>query len=139
MSVPNSYPIEIVEMDSFTVEAERLLTEDEVDGLKTYLAQNPEAGVVIKGAHGVRKIRWGLQKQNKGKLGGARAIYYYRDLNMPLYLLSVYAKSEKIDLSEKDKKAIKSLIGELINTNSEKTWNIIHMAVNGNWRKGDSR
>jgi hypothetical protein len=80
-------------------------------------------------------MRWGLKRQNKGKLGGARVIYYYRDLNMPLYLLSVYAKSEKINLSARDKKDMGLLIEELVNINSEKTWNQIRVATNRDGQK----
>ena len=82
-----SYEIEIVQIDEFQKQAKGLLTRDGVMGLMMRLAINPEAGDVIPGTNGVRKIRWGMD--GCGKRSGARVIYYYRDLNMPLYLLAV--------------------------------------------------
>ena len=97
-------------------------------GLMTYLAGNPEAGDVIPGTNGVRKLRWGME--NIGKRRGARVIYFYRDLNMPLYLLAVYAKSEKMDLKPKEKKEFRELVDVLVSRHGEITWdNVVRVQV----------
>ena len=61
---------------------------DDVERMRliAYLAARPASGVVIPGAGGVRKLRWGLE--GRGKRGGARVIYYFADWSMPVFLLS---------------------------------------------------
>ncbi len=75
--------------------------------LVQYLARNPTAGDVIPGSGGVRKIRWGLE--GRGKRGGARVIYYFHDMEMPLYLFSAYAKNEREDLDQSEIKAYRKM------------------------------
>jgi len=70
-----------------------------------FIARNPEAGDVIRDSGGVRKVRWG--RQGTGKRGGARVIYFFHDKEMPLYLLMVYAKAVRADLSPDAKKAVR--------------------------------
>jgi len=57
----------------------------------------PEAGDLIPGSGGVRKVRWG--RQGSVKRGGVRIIYFYHHPAMPLYLLMIYAKARRDDLS----------------------------------------
>lgn len=104
--------IEVVELRSFVRDVKSVLTEEQLTGLKTFLAGNPEAGDVVPGTNGVRKLRWRME--HRGKRGGARIIYYYRDLNMPLFLIAAFAKSEKIDLTGREKAAIRKLVDELV-------------------------
>jgi hypothetical protein len=70
-----------------------------------YLARNPTAGNVIPGSGGVRKLRWGLE--GRGKRGGARVIYFFHDLEMPLLLLKAYAKNDQADLSSDELKTMR--------------------------------
>jgi mRNA-degrading endonuclease RelE of RelBE toxin-antitoxin system len=93
----------IVELHAFARDVKDLLENDQVDELKGYLAENPEAGAVIPGAGGVRKLRWSAS--GRGTRGGARVIYYYLDREMPLYLISIFAKSQKTDLNAGELKA----------------------------------
>ena len=86
-------PITVVETPEFLSATRKLLTEEERAVLVDYLAHNPTAGELITGTGGVRKLRWKVP--GRGKRGGARIIYYFRDLNMPLYLIAVYKKTEK--------------------------------------------
>lgn len=132
MSLPNSYPIDIIETDNFLTEVSDLLTAEELSGLKTYLARNPESGVVIPGTNGIRKIRWGQKSKNRGKRGGVRAIYYYRDLNMPLFLLAVYAKGKKTDLSDRDKEELKALVDKVVNLHTEHTYSTVLQLIVSN-------
>ena len=88
-------------------------------GLIDYLAGNPEAGDVIIGMGGVRKLRWRLQ--GRGKRGGARVIYFFHDINMPVYLMSVYAKNEQPDLSPREQKEFRQAADLLIKLRGKKS------------------
>jgi hypothetical protein len=93
-----SYPITVVEMEEFLAATRKLMDEEERAELVSYLAYHPTAGVVIPGTGGIRKIRWGLE--GRGKRSGARVIYFYHDVDMPLFLLGAYAKNEQENLSQ---------------------------------------
>jgi hypothetical protein len=101
----------VVETSSFTRSAERVLTEEEYAELVLLLASNPEIGDEIPGTGGVRKLRFGAQ--GKGKSGGVRVIYYYYDLENPLYAILLYSKNEQRDLNPKQKKDIARFAAEI--------------------------
>ncbi|EPT1453034.1 type II toxin-antitoxin system RelE/ParE family toxin [Escherichia coli] len=86
---------------------DELLTPDDFAKFQAYLIANPEAGDRIERTGGCRKIRWALP--GKGKSGGVRAIYYYLSELGEIYLLYVYPKSVRDDLTEKQKAAMKKL------------------------------
>lgn len=113
----NEYWITIVTLKSFERAVDGLLTEDEVSGLIAYLANHPDDGAVMPGTGGIRKLRWGAR--GRGKSGGARVIYYFHDLNMPLYVLTAYGKGEKIDLSMSEKAQMRRLVDEIV----QQHWN----------------
>ena len=106
------YPISIAELRSATKDMDRILSEDERHKLTDYLAFNPECGDVIPGGQGIRKYRWPYRE--KGKSGGLRVIYYYHDLNMPLYILAVYSKGEVLRLSKREELEMGKLVKELV-------------------------
>lgn len=96
--------ITVVETSSFKAMAKGVLTAEETIGLIDTLAANPEAGAVIVGGAGIRKVR--VSAKGKGKSGGARVIYYYHDNSIPIFLLTVFAKNEKDNLSDAEKAAL---------------------------------
>jgi hypothetical protein len=104
-------PMTVVETQTFLERAEAILDESERAELIAYLATNPEAGQLIAGTGGARKLRWAAQ--GKGKRGGARTIYYYHDESIPLFVLDIYAKNEKANLSEADKRSLKRLLAQI--------------------------
>ncbi len=116
----SDYEISVAETATFRRDAKRLLSDEERENLIDHLAHNPEAGDIVPSSGGVRKLRWGMG--NRGKRRGARVIYYFRDLNMPLYLLAAYAKSSKIDLSEAEWRTIRKLVDELVEHHARKRW-----------------
>jgi len=68
------------------------LTEDEYSGLQGYLIKHPDAGDLVPGSGGVRKVRWG--SMGKGKRGGVRIIYYFKRQDDEIWMLTVYGKSQ---------------------------------------------
>ena len=78
--------------------------------LQARLAANPEAGDLIPGTGGFRKVRWADPRRGKGRRGGLRVIYYYFPSGHQIWLMTVYGKDEASDLSPKQKKALKDSI-----------------------------
>lgn len=87
----------IVELPEFLKRSEKLLSDEEKQSVINYLAAHPATGVVIQKTGGIRKLRWSAQ--GKGKSGGVRIIYYYHNTSMPLFLLTLFGKGEKANLS----------------------------------------
>ena len=121
-----TYFITIAEMDQFCADAEAIFTESEYDELVLFLAEHPDAGELIPGTGGVRKVRWAARGQ--GKRGGARVIYYFRDLNVPVYLLAAYAKNEKLNLSQKDKKMMSTLVDAIVEESMARRFRVVKRA-----------
>ena len=88
----------VVETPFFLRKAATLLAEDERSELVTFLGGNPEAGAVVPETGGVRKVRWATQ--GRGKSGGVRVIYYFHNEAFPVFLLTVYAKNQKANLTK---------------------------------------
>lgn len=100
-------PITVVESREFLTATKKLMDDTERAELVLYLAYNPTAGDVIPGSGGVHKLRWGLE--GRGKRGGARVIYFFHDVEMPLYLFTAYAKNEREDLEQSEIKSYTKL------------------------------
>ena len=113
-SVANRTPVTIVETPEFISCAKKLLTDEEREELIGYLAYNPTAGDVVPGAGGIRKIRWKLS--GRGKRGGARVIYFVHGASIPLFLLTAFAKNERVDLSQADRNDFQRLTKFLVET-----------------------
>lgn len=105
-------PTTITELPEYIVRAASLLNESERKSIIDYLAEHPCAGALIEGTGGVRKLRWG--RGNKGKSGGVRVIYYYHSDHIPLYLLTVFGKSERANLSKADRNQLAKLVDILV-------------------------
>ena len=104
--------ITIVELPEFIRKSEKLMSAEERDQLLSFLATNPTAGVLIQGTGGVRKVRWA--KGNKGKSGSTRVIYFYHNPDMPLFLLTVFSKSERENLSKAERNELAGLTKLLV-------------------------
>ena len=100
----------IVETSIFTRQVLELLTDDEYRQLQVALANRPEAGVIIKGSGGLRKMRW--LAQGRGKRGGVRVIYYWAHEQERLLMLLLYSKSERDDLTLVQLKILKKIVEE---------------------------
>lgn len=102
----------IAEMPEFSRKAPDLLGKTEFQALITHLAENPCSGVVMAGTGGIRKLRW--VREGMGKSGGARVIYYFHDQRIPLYLLSIFGKNEKANLSNAQANELSKLVKLLL-------------------------
>jgi hypothetical protein len=100
--------ITVVETAEFLKCTNKLLTNDERADIVTFLAINPDSGDVIPQTGGVRKLRW--MRQGTGKRGGVRVIYYFHNETVPLFLLSAYAKNQKVDLTVAERNEMRALI-----------------------------
>lgn len=87
-----SYMI-FIETSTFTKLFPKYLTDDEYRVFQWYLLLNPEAGDLVSGSGGIRKVRWA--PQGKGKRGGIRIMYYWKKSDNEIWLLTLYSKSEK--------------------------------------------
>ena len=104
----------VVELHEYLRRAECLLSERVRAEIVDYLAAHPKAGVVMQGTGGIRKLRW--VREGMGKRGGVRVIYYYHDERMPLYLLTIFGKGEKDNLTKAEQNALRRLVRMLIET-----------------------
>lgn len=74
---------------------------------------NPEAGAVVQGSGGARKVRWFDVPRGEGTRGGLRVIYFYRPADEALLFVAVYRKTEKRDLTQADKQILREMSAEL--------------------------
>jgi mRNA-degrading endonuclease RelE of RelBE toxin-antitoxin system len=102
--------MEFRETSIFTRRINDLLSDEDYAQLQEYLRENPDAGVVVPGSGGIRKLRWA--ETGRGKRGGIRVIYYHWVPESVLYMLSVYAKNEMPNLPHAAYRRLKVLIEE---------------------------
>lgn len=101
-----------IETSYFTDFCEEHCSDDDLSDLQQVLIDKPDAGSLIRGAKGLRKLRWVLP--GRGKSGGARVIYYWRSAAGRIYLLYAYAKSAQADLSDAQRKLLVQWINEVL-------------------------
>jgi hypothetical protein len=109
--VDNALEITVLQLPKFKAEATELIGSDGIEAVAIYLAGEPDAGDVIPGAGGVRKLRWAAK--GKGKRGGARIIYVYVVIAARIYLLRCYAKNVKTDLTADEKRELRQIAAYL--------------------------
>jgi hypothetical protein len=97
-----------IETPVFTRRIAALVDEDDYFELQATLLLDPEAGVVIPGTGGIRKIR--IAASGRGKRGGARVIYYRFVDESHIGMLFVYAKNERDDLTAAEKKVLAGIV-----------------------------
>jgi hypothetical protein len=105
--------VRVVETDHSLRKAGRLLSKKEQGALAAHLAENPMVHDVIPGLGGLRKARWAQASRGKGKRGGVRVIYFVALSAEIVFLLDLYSKGEKEDLSNADKKELRSALEEI--------------------------
>lgn len=104
----------LAETPEYLRRAEKLLADDERRDILNYLAAHPKAGDLMEGTGGIRKLRW--SRGGRGKSGGVRIIYYFHNETMPLYLLTLFAKNERANLSKAERNMLADLVDLLVAT-----------------------
>lgn len=99
-----------LELPAFAKYRSEYLSEEAFRGLQNFLMATPEAGDVIEGTGGLRKLRYADATRGKGKRGGLRVIYYWWMSGAQFWLFTLYNKDEMVDLSPKERKLLKDLI-----------------------------
>ncbi|PWR22401.1 addiction module toxin RelE [Zavarzinia compransoris] len=101
----------VVETPEFLRAAAGLLDEGDKSALVDYLAANPRVGDLMPGTGGARKLRWAIG--NRGKSGGVRTITYYAGEDVPVFLLTVYGKGEKANLTKAERNELREVLTDL--------------------------
>jgi hypothetical protein len=113
LSVPRAL-ISVVEMPAYLRDAVRVLSEEERAAAVDLVAANPQAGDLIPGGGGIRKVRLGFG--GRGKRGGARVIYYHHSDRIPVFLLALFAKNERADLTRAETSELARIVKTLAKT-----------------------
>lgn len=98
----------ILETHAFTRRVVELLSDEHYAQLQADLVARPDAGRLIRGTGGLRKIRWAAK--GHGKRGGVRIIYYWYARGEQLLMLLVYPKDEQDDLSERQRRILSKIV-----------------------------
>lgn len=100
----------VLETSVFAAAAKALgLTEDERHEIAATIGKNPTIGDMIKGTGGARKARFSAP--GRGKSSGYRVITYFAAEDVPVFLLDIYAKGEKINLSQAERNELRKILG----------------------------
>jgi hypothetical protein len=102
----------VVETPFYLADAERLFSPDERKAIVDRLAADPACGVTVPGGGGIRKVRFGFG--GRGKSGGARIIYLFSGESLPVFVLAVFAKNEKANLSTAERNVLARLVTNMV-------------------------
>jgi len=98
----------VVEMPEFIRQEKKLsMSDDERESIIDDIADNPDLGNEISGTGGMRKIR--IAAKGKGKSGGYRVIIFFTGADIPVFLVTVYVKSQKENITDKERNTMKEL------------------------------
>lgn len=102
-----------IETSTFTRELPGHFDDDAYAALQAFLSVHPDSGDVIRGTGGIRKIRWTMP--GRGKRGGSRVVYYWLAKEDHIYLLTLYAKGVKDDLTAAERDAWRKAVEAISN------------------------
>jgi mRNA-degrading endonuclease RelE of RelBE toxin-antitoxin system len=103
----------VVETPAFLRDCRDLgLSDAERLAMAAWVGFNPDAGDVIEGSGGARKVRFA--GKGKGKSGGYRIITFYSGKDVPVFLLNVCSKNEKTDLTPKERQVLKTILTGIV-------------------------
>lgn len=92
------------------------MSEDDIADLVSHLSKHPDAGEELQGTGGCRKLRFAIRGNNKGRSGGVRVITFFTGSAMPVFLLTVFGKSQKVNLTKAERNGLKSITTQIVRT-----------------------
>jgi hypothetical protein len=102
----------VVQTPDFLADAKDAeVNQDELDDIVRFLSTHPTAGDLIKGTGGARKVRF--PGRGKGKSGGYRVVTFYSGDDIPVFALNVFAKGDKVNLSQAERNELRKELGKL--------------------------
>jgi hypothetical protein len=105
----------VVETKEYLRRAEQCgMSAQEREAIINFIAENPMAGDEISGTGGARKVRFA--RPGKGKSGGYRIITFFSGPNIPVFLLTVFTKNEKANISQAEKNTLRKALGAMVET-----------------------
>jgi hypothetical protein len=105
----SNYWITVVELPSFEEAAAGVLTDEEREGVIAYVAQKPDDGEIIPDTGGLRWLKWPACRPS-----GFKVVYYFRDLNMPAYLLAVLNPGERLRFTKTERAKMREVVDQLV-------------------------
>ncbi len=103
----------VVETPAYLADAKAAgMTEAEREAVVEMIARHPDAGDEISGTGGARKVRFA--GRGKGKSGGYRVITFYSGKDIPVFLLVLYSKGDKANLSRAERNELKTILGDIV-------------------------
>lgn len=111
--------ITIAETQAYKAQAKSVLNEQDRQDVVDMIAADPTCGMLMQGTGGVRKVRVALS--GRGKSGGARVIYFFHNDAIPVYLLAVFAKNEKDNLTKAERNALKTMTQGIVTAWDKRT------------------
>ncbi|EJF82551.1 type II toxin-antitoxin system RelE/ParE family toxin [Bartonella rattimassiliensis] len=103
----------VIETPAYLISAkEEGITPEELFNIVSFIAANPDAGDLMQGTGGARKVRF--PTKHKGKSGGYRVITFFGGQNIPVFLLDIYSKSSQGNLTKSEKNELKKILTALL-------------------------
>lgn len=96
------------------------MSETDIEALITFLSDNPDAGDVMQGTGGCRKLRWSIKGSSKGKSGGVRTITLFSGSNLPVFLITAFGKGQQANLSKSERNDLKKLADQVVEAYSRR-------------------
>lgn len=105
----------VIETPTFLADAKDAgMDADERAAVIQLLAANPQAGDLMAGTGGARKVRF--RRPGTGKSGGYRIIFYYAGEDVPIFLLNVFTKGDRANLSKAEQNELRGILGKMADT-----------------------
>lgn len=101
-------PVIFIETPLFTKRITEIVSDEDYSEFQKFLAEHPEAGDVMEGTGGLRKVR--MKLAGRGKSGGARVIYYHLESASQIRMVFVFKKDEQDNLTDDQKKQLKKIV-----------------------------
>lgn len=102
----------VIETPLFIARARKLLSDADVKELVSAVATDPLQGDVMEGTGGARKMRWA--RPGTGKRGGCRVVYFHHSADVPIFLLDIYGKNEKANLSKAERNELARILTRIV-------------------------